>query len=146
MIAVERLAELRALAEAATPGKWERGSGSATVWTAGDVHLHIAECETDERGLPPSETMQAVANADYIAALPPEVTLALVREALAGREVAQAFKAYISEFGIEHGGERDEDENDYPCPEDDTCRCEHVEHINRVIAAYDAARAGERGT
>jgi hypothetical protein len=70
------IARLRELAKAATAGPWERGSGSATVWTKGG-RLHIAECETDEPGLPPSETRQAVANANYIAALPPEVTLHL---------------------------------------------------------------------
>jgi len=129
----DRLAEIRALAEAALRESVACGDDEDTWW------------EGPEASVSASDAIFPAAR-DHVVAASPDVVLALVREALAGREVAQAFKAYISEFGIEHGGERDEDENDYPCPEDDTCRCEHVEHINRVIAAYDAARAGERGT
>ena len=149
------LARLRALAEAATAGPWramrngnqyihvgEGEHGNKLVGTSRIVELERPWNPYAGRKDDPEVVRLPNADADYIAALSPDVALALLAEVEAGREVALAFKAYISEFGIEHGGERDEDENDYPCPEDDTCRCEHVEHINRVIAAHDAARAG----
>jgi len=150
-ITLQRLAEIKALAEAATAGPWR-------AMRNGNQYLHVGEGEHGNKLVGASRIVELErpwnpyagrkddpevvrlpdADADLIAALSPDTILAILREIEAGRALrdlaATACAIVDSHIGCE------------PVDHDDVVELGvFVEQMKMTIVAYDAALAGPGG-